>query len=288
MIAGDKPLQEKPLLAIRNLQKAFGQHTVLRDISLDVRRGQIVGFIGASGSGKSTLLRCINMLEIPSAGDILLDGELVGFRDVQGVRKSLSQYELSVQRRRMAMVFQHFNLWPHKTALENVTEGLLVVQRMDKDAAHAIGVRLLNKVGLGEKLHAYPSRLSGGQQQRVGIARALALEPKILLLDEPTSALDPELVGDVLQVIRNLAHEGQTMIVVTHEMAFAHQVCDHIVFLEKGVVADSGTPSHIFGDSSNARTKAFVSRYMEQHKKQDSATDIPAVVPVSCDYEVKP
>ncbi|PLZ02414.1 hypothetical protein CY652_11605 [Burkholderia sp. WAC0059] len=252
------------MLAIRELRKQYGGVEVLKGVSLDVRRRQIVGFIGASGSGKSTLLRCINMLETPTSGEIVLDGEPVGFRPTPSGRRALTHGELSRQRRQMAMVFQQFNLWPHKTALENVMEGPVVVKGVPKEAARELGIRLLQKVGLGERLHAYPSRLSGGQQQRVGIARALALEPKILLLDEPTSALDPELVADVLEVIRNLASEGQTMIVVTHEMGFAHEVCDHIVFLEHGVIADSGPASHIFGATDNPRTRAFVSRYLGQ------------------------
>lgn len=254
----------QPLLAIRDLHKSFGDVQVLKGVSLDVFRRQVVGFIGASGSGKSTLLRCINLLETPSSGDIFLDGQLIGFRQAGERRIPLSQRELSLQRRQMSMVFQQFNLWPHKTALENVIEGLIVAQAMPHAQARERGVRLLEKVGLGEKLDAYPSRLSGGQQQRVGIARALALEPKILLLDEPTSALDPELVADVLGVIRSLADEGLTMIIVTHEMAFAHQVCDHIVFLDKGVVCDSGGPGHIFGPTAEPRTRAFVDRYLQQ------------------------
>ncbi|HWL28961.1 MAG TPA: amino acid ABC transporter ATP-binding protein, partial [Burkholderiaceae bacterium] len=239
---------------------------VLKGVTLSVKRQQVVGFIGASGSGKSTLLRCINMLETPSSGDIFLEGQPIGFRDAGTKRVPLSQRELSLQRRQMSMVFQQFNLWPHKTALENVIEGLIVAQSMPLARARERGVRLLEKVGLGEKLDAYPSRLSGGQQQRVGIARALALDPKILLLDEPTSALDPELVADVLEVIRSLAQEGLTMIIVTHEMSFAHQVCDHIVFLDKGVVCDSGPPDHIFGATAEPRTRAFVNRYLQQTK----------------------
>lgn len=254
------------MLAIRNLHKSFGDVQVLKGVSLDVHRQQVVGFIGASGSGKSTLLRCINMLETPSSGDIFLEGQPIGFKEAGSKRVQLSQRELSLQRRQMAMVFQQFNLWPHKTALENVIEGLIVAQSMPLGQARERGARLLEKVGLGEKLDAYPSRLSGGQQQRVGIARALALEPKILLLDEPTSALDPELVADVLEVIRTLAQEGLTMIIVTHEMGFAHQVCDHIVFLDKGVICDSGSTSHIFGPTAEPRTRAFVSRYLQQTK----------------------
>lgn len=254
---------KQPLLVIQDLHKSFGDLQVLKGVSLDVYRSQVVGFIGASGSGKSTLLRCINMLETPSSGEMYLDGHLIGFKTEGGRRLPMSQREIALQRRQMSMVFQQFNLWPHKTALENVIEGLIVAQSVPYEQARERGVRLLEKVGLGEKLDSYPSRLSGGQQQRVGIARALALEPKILLLDEPTSALDPELVADVLGVIRSLAQEGLTMIIVTHEMAFAHQVCDHIVFLDKGVVCDQGAPAHIFGPTAEPRTRAFVDRYLQ-------------------------
>jgi len=253
-----------PLLTIRGLRKTFGNVEVLKGIDLDIGRTQVVGFIGASGSGKSTLLRCINFLEEPTAGAIRLEGELIGFVDRPDQRVLRSSGELSRQRRQMAMVFQQFNLWPHKTALENVMEGPVVVQKVPKAEAQARAVALLTKVGLSERIDAYPSRLSGGQQQRVAIARALALQPKILLFDEPTSALDPELVGEVLNVIADLARDGMTMVIVTHEMRFAHQVCDQVVFLDRGVIADIGTPDHIFGGTSNKRTLEFLSRYLEQ------------------------
>lgn len=253
-----------PLLTIRGLRKSFGPIEVLKDIDLDIGRNQVVGFIGASGSGKSTLLRCINFLEEPTAGEIRLAGELIGFVDRPGRRALRSSGELSRQRRQMAMVFQQFNLWPHKTALENVMEGPVIAQKVPKAEAEARAIDLLNKVGLSERIHAYPSRLSGGQQQRVAIARALALQPKIILFDEPTSALDPELVGEVLKVIADLARDGMTMVIVTHEMHFAHQVCDQVVFLDQGVIADIGTADHIFGGTSNKRTLGFLSRYLDQ------------------------
>jgi polar amino acid transport system ATP-binding protein len=250
------------LLTIRGLRKEFGSLTVLNGLDLDVSRGEVIGFIGSSGSGKSTFLRCINLLEMPTDGDIRLDGELIGFEDTAKGRRPLPGRRISQQRGQMAMVFQNFNLWPHKTALENVTEGLIVVKKVAPSLAAKKGNALLARVGLSDKAQSYPSRLSGGQQQRVAIARALALEPKILLFDEPTSALDPELVNDVLKVIRELADEGMTMIIVTHEMRFARDVCDRILFLEKGSIADSGPPAHIFGESASARTKAFIGNYI--------------------------
>lgn len=251
-----------PLLTVKDLRKDFGNVTVLEGINLEVHRGEVIGFIGSSGSGKSTFLRCINLLETPTSGDIRLEGELIGFEDTPKGRRPSRARKISQQRRQMAMVFQQFNLWPHKTALENVTEGPIVVKREPSEKARQRASALLEKVGLADKADVYPSRLSGGQQQRVAIARALALEPKILLFDEPTSALDPELVNDVLGVIRGLAKDGMTMIIVTHEMRFACDVCNRILFLEKGHIADSGPPSHIFGESASARTKAFVGDYL--------------------------
>lgn len=249
------------LLAIRDVHKSYGALEVLKGIDLTVEAGEIVGFIGASGSGKSTLLRCINHMEAPTQGEVLLEGETVGVKKVGGRQVPRSSAELSLQRRKMAMVFQHFNLWPHKTALENVMEGPVVVQKIPRDVARAKALAALERVGLADKAQAYPSRLSGGQQQRVGIARALALEPQIILFDEPTSALDPELVNEVLGVIRGLADDGMTLIIVTHEMRFARDVCNRVVFLEKGRVADIGPPAHIFGATANARTQEFVRNY---------------------------
>ncbi|SDG22572.1 amino acid ABC transporter ATP-binding protein [Bosea robiniae] len=249
------------LLAIRDVHKSYGALEVLKGIDLTVEAGEIVGFIGASGSGKSTLLRCINHMEAPTRGEVLLEGETVGVKKVGDRHVPRSSAELSQQRRKMAMVFQHFNLWPHKTALENVMEGPVVVQKIEREKARAKALAALARVGLADKADSYPSRLSGGQQQRVGIARALALEPQIILFDEPTSALDPELVNEVLAVIQGLANDGMTLIIVTHEMRFARDVCDRVVFLDKGRIADIGPPSHIFGATANARTQEFVRNY---------------------------
>jgi ABC-type histidine transport system ATPase subunit len=249
------------LLTIRDLHKTYGSLEVLKGINLTVEAGEIVGFIGASGSGKSTLLRCINHMEVPTQGEVTLEGETVGVKRVGDRLIARSSAELSLQRRKMAMVFQHFNLWPHKTALENVMEGPIVVQKIDPQAARIRAMSALERVGLADKADAYPSRLSGGQQQRVGIARALALEPRIILFDEPTSALDPELVNEVLAVIQGLANDGMTLIIVTHEMRFARTVCNRVVFLEHGEIADVGPPSHIFGQAANPRTREFVGNY---------------------------
>jgi polar amino acid transport system ATP-binding protein len=249
------------LLAIRDVHKSYGALEVLKGIDLTVEAGEIVGFIGASGSGKSTLLRCINHMEAPTRGEVLLEGETVGVKKVGDRHVPRSSAELSQQRRKMARVFQHFNLWPHKTALENVMEGPVVVQKIEREKAKAKALAALARVGLADKADSYPSRLSGGQQQRVGIARALALEPQIILFDEPTSALDPELVNEVLAVIQGLANDGMTLIIVTHEMRFARDVCDRVVFLDKGRIADIGPPSHIFGATANARTQEFVRNY---------------------------
>lgn len=249
------------LLAIRDVHKSYGALDVLKGIDLTVAAGEIVGFIGASGSGKSTLLRCINHMEAPTRGEVLLEGETVGVKTVGGKQVPRSSAELSQQRRKMAMVFQHFNLWPHKTALENVMEGPVVVQKVEREKAKAKALSALARVGLADKADSYPSRLSGGQQQRVGIARALALEPQIILFDEPTSALDPELVNEVLAVIQGLANDGMTLIIVTHEMRFARDVCNRVVFLDKGTIADIGPPAHIFGATANARTQEFVRNY---------------------------
>ncbi|MCA3643633.1 MAG: amino acid ABC transporter ATP-binding protein [Methylobacterium sp.] len=249
---------QDPVLRIRGLRKSFGALEVLKGISLEVNRHEVVGIIGPSGSGKSTLLRCINHLEKPTEGEVFLEGALVG-----GGAKAPGSV-LAAQRADMAMVFQSFNLWPHKSTLENVTETLVTVRGKSREEANAIGRKMLAKVGITEKADQYPSRLSGGQQQRVGIARALAMEPKVILFDEPTSALDPELVGEVLGVMTELAREGVTMVVVTHEMGFAREACSVVNFIDGGVIVDSGPPEHIFGGSANERTNSFLSRYMRQ------------------------
>jgi len=251
---------ETPLLAIEGLRKSFGAVDVLKGIDLDVTRGMVLGLIGASGSGKSTLLRCINHLEVPTGGTIRLNGVPVGQRRKGLFAGFLPDGTLSRQRQDMAMVFQNFNLWPHRTAIENVTEGLTVVRKVPRAEALEKGRHLLEKVGLADRQDYYPSMLSGGQQQRVAIARAMAQEPALILFDEPTSALDPELVGEVLKVMEQLAADGMTMIVVTHEMAFARDVCSRVCYLEKGLIADDGPPARIF-DPANDRTRLFLKRF---------------------------
>lgn len=254
------------VLRVEKLSKSFGALRVLNQIDLNVNQNQVVGIIGPSGSGKSTLLRCINFLEVPSSGKIYLDNELIGSssKNGGGVRKANS-FELAQQRAKMAMVFQSFNLWPHKTVLENVIETLIVVRRIQPEEAKLIGLEVLRRVGLKDKVDQYPNRLSGGQQQRVGIARALAMKPRLMLFDEPTSALDPELVGEVLAVMQDLASEGMTMLIVTHEMAFARDACDHVVFMEDGGIIEQGTPDVIFGSTTNDRTKSFLARFLNQN-----------------------
>lgn len=242
------------MIKLTGIRKSFGRNEVLQGIDLTVNKGEVVAILGPSGSGKTTLLRCINYLEKPSDGEIqigefTLDCKHAGKKDIYALRQ------------RSAMVFQQYNLFSHKTALENVIEGLIIVKKMGKEEARKRGIELLEKVGLGAKLDAYPSQLSGGQQQRVGIARALALEPEVLLFDEPTSALDPELVGEVLAVIRRIAKEGITMIIVTHEMSFAQDVANHVVFMDGGVVVEEGNPTELFGNPKEERTKQFLKRY---------------------------
>jgi polar amino acid transport system ATP-binding protein len=247
-----------PLLVVEGLRKSFGTHEVLKGVSFAVKPSQVIGLLGRSGSGKSTLLRCLNMLEVPTGGRVLLEGEEIGFEtDPGGRRRPLSASRLARQRAAMSMVFQHFNLWPHRTVLGNVTEGPIKVLGMAREEAEARGLGLLDRVGLKEKAAAYPIRLSGGQQQRVGIARALAMQPKIMLFDEPTSALDPELVGEVLQVMLDLAKSGVTMVVVTHEMSFARNACDEVVLLEAGEIVDRGTPEFVMSHSDNERARQF-------------------------------
>ncbi|WP_341278908.1 amino acid ABC transporter ATP-binding protein [Paenibacillus sp. FSL H8-0537] len=241
------------MIELKQISKSFGKNQVLQSIDLTVEKGEVVVILGPSGSGKTTLLRCINYLEKPDngqirIGDFELDFKAAGKKDIHNLRQ------------RSAMVFQHYNLFKHKTALENVMEGLLIVQKLPKDEARRRSTQMLEKVGLAAKLDAYPSELSGGQQQRVGIARALALNPEVILFDEPTSALDPELVGEVLDVIRKIAGEGITMIVVTHEMGFARDVASHVVFMDGGVIVEEGKPSELFGKPKEERTKQFLKR----------------------------
>ncbi|MFC5520957.1 amino acid ABC transporter ATP-binding protein [Polaromonas jejuensis] len=249
----------KPLIEIKGLKKSFGSHTVLKDISLQVARGTVVALIGPSGSGKSTLLRCINLLTVPEGGEITVGEHTMAF---SGKHTRLpGDRVLSGFRAKTGMVFQHFNLFPHMTALQNVMEGPVTVLRKSKAEAEATARALLTKVGLIERADMYPDKLSGGQKQRVAIARALAMQPSVMLFDEATSALDPELVAEVLGVIKSLAREGMTMILVTHEIAFAREVADQIIFMRDGVVAESGPPEEVIDNPRNDATRAFLGRF---------------------------
>ncbi len=250
---------DTPLVAIRDARKSFGSFQALRGVSLDVRRGEVLCLIGASGSGKTTLLRCINQLASLSGGGIWLDGELLGVAERGGKLHALSEREIARQRGRTGMVFQRWNLFPHKTALGNVTEGPIQVQRRKPAEAKADAMELLRRVGLADKAASYPAQLSGGQQQRVAIARALAMRPALMLFDEPTSALDPELVGEVLAVMKELAGTGMTMMVVTHELGFAREVADTVAFMDAGTIVEMGPPAQVLGQPREARTQAFLS-----------------------------
>ncbi|MBC9954421.1 amino acid ABC transporter ATP-binding protein [Leucobacter sp. cx-42] len=244
---------------MRGVRKHFGDLEVLKGISMDVHEGQVSVLLGPSGSGKSTLLRCINHLETIDGGRITVDGEIVGYREQSDKRlREMHPREVAKQRRSIGMVFQRFNLFPHKTALENIIEAPMIVSRRSKAEAVAEARRLLARVGLDAWADHYPSQLSGGQQQRVAIARALAMKPKLMLFDEPTSALDPELVGEVLDVMKELAKEGMTMIVVTHEIGFAREVADQVVFMDGGVVVEAGAPSELIDNPQHARTQGFL------------------------------
>jgi polar amino acid transport system ATP-binding protein len=254
------------VVQIRDVKKAFGANRVLDGVDLDVHKGEVVVVIGPSGSGKTTLLRCINLLETYDEGSIRVDGVEVGFRDgAEGVRKRRGDRELARIRADIGMVFQLFNLFPHLTARENVMLGLRKVRGMAAAEARQIAERWLTRVGLGDKFESLPSQLSGGQQQRVGIARAVAMEPKVLLLDEITSALDPELVGEVLNVVQELARDGMTMIVVTHEMTFARDVATRIVFMDGGRIQIQGTPREVLSSTGHDRLKAFLARIEMKH-----------------------
>ncbi|MFL6095389.1 MAG: amino acid ABC transporter ATP-binding protein [Blastococcus sp.] len=248
------------LVQVRGLRKHYGSLEVLRGVDLTVRRGEVVVVIGASGAGKSTLLRCVNHLEAADGGEIWVDGVPIGFRHVAGTLRELREKDVAGQRADIGMVFQRFNLFPHRTVLENVTEGPVQVRGVARREAEERARGLLARVGLADKVGVYPDRLSGGQQQRVAIARALAMRPKLLLFDEPTSALDPELVGEVLSVMTELAKEGLTMIVVTHEIAFAREVADRVVFMDGGVVVEDGPPEQVIGAPQQERTRSFLAR----------------------------
>lgn len=247
------------MIQIRNLSKQFGKHRVLHQIDLDVQAGEIVVLLGPSGSGKSTLLRCINGLEDLSSGSIQVQDHQVN----SSMSPRQRQPEMAQIRRRTGMVFQQFNLYPHKTALGNVTESLRMVKKMSAIQARNLGERMLERVGLLDKKDQYPSRLSGGQQQRVGIARALAMQPELILFDEPTSALDPELVGEVLDVMKSLAREGMTMIVVTHEMKFARQVANKVIFMDEGRIVEQSEPEAFFEQPSSERAQRFLSKVLD-------------------------
>jgi polar amino acid transport system ATP-binding protein len=252
----------RPMIKAEAVHKSFGSVEVLKGISLEVAPREVMCVIGPSGSGKSTFLRCVNHLEKINAGRLYVDGELVGYREKGGKLHELRDKEVSAQRRDIGMVFQRFNLFPHMTALENVMEAPTRVKGVAKQAARDRGRELLERVGLGDRTSNYPNQLSGGQQQRVAIARALAMEPKLMLFDEPTSALDPELVGEVLDVMRGLAQDGMTMVVVTHEMGFAREVGDTLVFMDDGIVVETGDPREVLTNPQHQRTQAFLSKVL--------------------------
>ena len=252
---------DRPIIRVRDLRKSFGSVEVLRGITIDVSPGSVLSIIGASGSGKSTFLRCLNYLERPTSGDIFVDGEAIGPSTApNGQRTSgASPRDIARMRSKFGMVFQQFNLWPHMTVLGNVIEALIQVKRMPRSEAVDLGRRFLVKVNLLDKKDEYPAKLSGGQQQRVAIARALAMQPKVMLFDEATSSLDPELTGEVLEVMRDLAREGMTMLVVTHEMGFARDASDRVIFLHDGKVEEDGTAAQVFGAPSSERCQRFIS-----------------------------
>ncbi len=251
-----------PMVKAEAVHKSFGRLEVLRGIDLEVSPKEVMCMIGPSGSGKSTFLRCINHLEKIDAGRLSVDGELVGYRQRGNKLYELPDSEVCKKRSEIGMVFQRFNLFPHMTALENIMEAPLLVKRESRPTAEARARKLLDRVGLSDKVDSYPNQLSGGQQQRVAIARALAMEPKLMLFDEPTSALDPELVGEVLDVMRSLAKDGMTMVVVTHEMGFAREVGDSLVFMDGGVIVETGTPRDVLSSPKHERTKAFLSKVL--------------------------
>jgi polar amino acid transport system ATP-binding protein len=251
-----------PMVKAEGVCKNFGALKVLKGVTLEIGKGQVLVLVGPSGSGKSTFLRCINHLEQVNAGRLYVDGELIGYHERGHKVYEMPPREAARQRRDIGMVFQHFNLFPHRTALANIVEAPVQVKGVKKSVAVERARDLLDQVGLAEKAQAYPAQLSGGQQQRVAIARALAMDPKLMLFDEPTSALDPELVGEVLGVMKKLASEGMTMVVVTHEMGFAREVADQLVFMDAGVIVESGNPREVLSNPQHERTKAFLSKVM--------------------------
>ncbi|MBW2682719.1 MAG: ATP-binding cassette domain-containing protein [Deltaproteobacteria bacterium] len=250
-------------ISVENLHKSFGTNEVLKGVNLSASQGEVIAILGSSGSGKSTFLRCINLLEIPNSGILRVAGEEVLMKkNRRGENQPVNKRQVERIRAKLAMVFQQFNLWSHMTILDNVSEAPVHVLKKGRKAAREKAVHYLEKVGIGDKLDAYPAQLSGGQQQRAAIARALAMEPEVILFDEPTSALDPELVGEVLQVIRDLALEGRTMIVVTHEMGFAKEVSSRTIFLDEGLIIEDGSPTEIFDTPKTDRFKAFIAAMM--------------------------
>src|SRR5918994_2147837 len=261
--AATGPGDGTPMVKAEAVHKRFGSLEVLKGIDMEVLPGQVVVLLGASGSGKSTFLRCINHLEKINAGRLWVDGHLVGYRQEGDKLYELREKEISKSRAEIGMVFQRFNLFPHMTALESICEAPCQFRKVSKDAARTRARQLLDQVGLAEKANVYPAQLSGGQQQRVAIARALAMDPKLMLFDEPTSALDPELVGDVLEAMKQLAKDGMTMMVVTHEMAFARDVADRVVFMDDGVVVEQGPPDEILGAPRHERTRSFLARVLD-------------------------
>ncbi|MGB2064429.1 MAG: ABC transporter ATP-binding protein [Marinomonas gallaica] len=252
-------MSKDPALELKDIHKTFGDHEVLKGISLEARDGDVISILGSSGSGKSTFLRCINLLENPTKGLIRFNGEELNLKPGETDLYAADMKQLTRMRQKIGFVFQSFNLWPHMTILQNVMEGPLHVLKRPRKEVLDYAEYLLNKVGIADKKYMYPNQLSGGQQQRVAIARTLAMDPQILLFDEPTSALDPELVGEVLGVMRGLAEEGRTMLIVTHEMNFAKEVSSEVVFLHQGLVEEKGTPDKVFGSPDSERCKAFLS-----------------------------
>jgi len=252
----------KPLVAIRSVSKNFGEFQALKQVSLDVRAGEVLCLIGASGSGKTTLLRCINQLTAIDSGGIWLDGELLGVRQEGGRLHRLTERQIAGQRLKTGMVFQRFNLFPHMTALQNITEGPVQVQGRKPEEVRAEATELLRRVGLAGKADAYPAQLSGGQQQRVAIARALAMKPMLMLFDEPTSALDPEMIKEVLDVMQELAFSGMTMVCVTHEMGFARNAADRVIFMDRGAIVESATPDEFFTNPQEERSRLFLSQIL--------------------------